>query len=280
LEALANKAELASAQHDVKTSIATYTTILGLVTTDADRAAVTDQMAAVYARENMASDADATFRKAIDSYGGLAGAHVAYGDYLASKKDMTGAVREWTAAVGPNRDNPDALARLGQAAATGNDLTTAIGDFKRLTEVASSSPQAYLMLGQAYMENKAYDNAHDAFKSSYNLAHSLDSLVGLAAADEGSHNYTEELQIYEGLRQNKDLIKANPGLLFNLGNAYRSANQPQKAKDVYAEFLTYLKPGTDGYTQVQKIIAELDHAPAPKPTDKPRPKPSASPAAH
>jgi tetratricopeptide (TPR) repeat protein len=280
MEALANKAELASAQHDVTTSIATYTTILGLVTTDADRAAVTDQMAGVYARENQAANADAAFRKAIDSYGGLPGAHVAYGDYLASTKNMTAAVSQWTAAVGANRDNPDALARLGQAAATGNDLTTAISDFKRLTEVASSSPQAYLLLGQAYMGNKNWDSAHDAFKSSYNLAHSLDALVGLAAADQESHNYTEEVQIYEGLHQNSDLIKSNPGLLFNLGTAYKSANQPQKAKDAFTEFLTYLKPGSEGYTQVQKIIADLGHgaSPEPKPTEKPHPKPSASPA--
>ncbi len=294
LEALQGKAELASAQHDIKTAIATYTTILGLMTDDLNRAAVTDAMAASYARENMTSDADATFRKAIDSYGGLPAAHLAYGDYLAAQKNMSGAVHEWTAAVGPNRDNPDALARLGQAAATSNDYKTAIDDFKRLTEVVSSSPQAYLLLGQAYMANKNWDSAHDAFKASYNLARSLDAVVGLAASDQETHNYTEELQIYEGLHSNADVIKQNPGLLFNMATAYKSANQPQKAKASLTEFLTYLKPGTQGYTQVKQLIADLDRGsapsaaakpapkptakPAPKPSDKPRPKPSASPA--
>jgi tetratricopeptide (TPR) repeat protein len=290
LEALAAKAELASAQHDVKTAVATFTTILGLMPDDANRGAVTDQIAIAYAREKMDSDADAAYRRAIDSYGGMPPAHIAYGDYLAGKKDMNGAVLEWTAAVGANRDNPDALARLGQAAAAGNDLTTAIADFKRLTEVVSSSPQAYLLLGQAYMANKNWDSAHDAFKASYNLAHSLDSLVGMAAADQQSRNYTEELQIYEGIHQNADVVKANPGLLYNMGTAYRSANQPQKAKATYTEFLTYLKPGTQGYTEIKQLIADLDRGssprPAPKPTAKPEakpkakpgPKPSASPA--
>jgi len=279
LEALAGKAELASAQHDIKTSVATYTTILGLMKTDLDRGGVTDQIAAAYARENMDSDADAAYRKAIDSYGGLPPEHLAYGDYLASKKDVAGAQREWTAAVGANRDNPDALARLGQTAASTNDFKTAIDDFKRLTEVVGSDPRPYLMLGEAYMQNKNFDKAHDAFKASYNLAHSLESLVGIAAADQETHNYTEALQIYGMLAQNADLVKAQPGVLFNLANTYRNAGQTQKAKATYTQFLGYLKPGTQGYTQVKQIIADLDHPAqsAPKSTPKPTPKPSAKP---
>ena len=144
------------------------------------------------------------------------------------------------------------------------------------------------------MANKNWDSAHDAFKASYNLARSLDAVVGLAASDQETHNYTEELQIYEGLHSNADVIKQNPGLLFNMATAYKSANQPQKAKASLTEFLTYLKPGTQGYTQVKQLIADLDRGsapsaaakpapkptakPAPKPSDKPRPKPSASPA--
>jgi tetratricopeptide (TPR) repeat protein len=280
LEALAGKAELAAAQHDVKTSVATYTTILGLMKDDISRAGVTDQIAAVYAHENQDGDADATFRKAIDSYGSLPPAHMAYGDYLASKKDLAGAQREWTIAVGPNRDNPDALARLGQAAAQGNDMNKAIDNFKRLTEIAGADPRSYLMLGEAYMQNKNFDKAHDAFKSSYNLAHSLESLAGIAAADQETHNYKEALEIYGMLAQNADLVKQQPGVLFNLATTYKNAGQTQKAKETFTKFLTYLKPGTQGYTQVKQIIADLDRggSPAPKASAKPSPKPSASPA--
>lgn len=280
LEALAGKAELASAQHDVKTSVATYTTILGLMKDDLNRSAVQDQIAAAYVRENMSSEADAAFHKAIDSYGGLPPAHIAYGDYLASKKDVAGAQREWTAAVGANRDNPDALARLGQAAASTNDFKTAIDNFKRLTEVVGSDPRSYLLLGEAYMQNKNFDKAHDAFKASYNLAHSLESLVGIAAADQETRNYPEALQIYAMLAQNADLVKQQPGLLFNLANTYKNAGQTQKAKATFTQFLGFLKPGTQGYTQVKQIIADLDRGsqPAPKPSSKPAPKPSAKPA--
>ena len=114
LETLSAKAELASALHDVKTSIATYNTILSLVTENEAKASITAQMGLVYAREKQDTEADAAFRKAIDNYGNLPGAHLAYGDYLASKNDKAGALREWTTAVGTNRDNPEALARLGK----------------------------------------------------------------------------------------------------------------------------------------------------------------------
>jgi len=278
LEALVGKAEVASAMHDVKTSIATYGLILAQATDNAQKSSVVDSMALVYVREKMDSDADATYLKAINDYGGLPTAHLAYGDYLASKNDKAGAVREWTSAVGANRDNPDALARLGQAAAIGNDFPKAVDYYKRLTEVAATDPRTFLLLGQAYMASKNWNSARDAFKASFNLAHTPDALVGLAAADQQSRNFSEAIQIYEALDKNAaPLVKANPDLLFNMGNAYRSANQPEKAKAAYVRFLAFLKPGTQGYGEVKQMIADIDHVPA-KPAPKPSAKPSAKPA--
>jgi tetratricopeptide (TPR) repeat protein len=278
LEALVGKAELASAQHDVKTSVATYQLVLAQMPDDANKAAVTDQIGNVYAREKMDSDADAAFRQAIDSYGGLAPAHIAYGDYLASQKDMAGANREWTTAAGPNRDNPDALARLGQAALASNNFSTAVDNYKRLTEVVPSDPRTFLLLGQAYMAGKNWNGARDAFKASYNLSQTPDALVGLAAADQEARNFSEAIQIYEALDKNaQPLVKANPVILLDLGNSYKGANETQKAKDAYTRFLTYLKPGTQGYDQVKQMIADLDRGSAPpKPA---APKPTATPSA-
>jgi tetratricopeptide (TPR) repeat protein len=274
LEALAAKAELASAQHDIKTSIATYQLILDQMTNDTRRAAVTDQMAIAYAREKDDTDADATYRKAIDSYGGSPAAHLAYGDYLAAKNDKNGAQREWTSAAGPNRDNPEALARLGQVAMQSNDFNKAIDNYKRLTEVDSTDPRAYLLLGQAQMVGKSFSSARDTFKAAYNLAHSADALVGLAAADQATRNYNEAIQIYEALDKNAaPLVKANPSLLFNMGQAYQGANQQQKAKATYVRFLAFLKPNSQGYNQVKQIIANIDRSPS-----KPAPKSSAKPA--
>jgi tetratricopeptide (TPR) repeat protein len=279
LEALGSKAELASAQHDVKTSIATYQLILAQMTDNVQKASVTAQMALVYAREKQDTDADATYRKAIDDYGNLPGAHLAYGDYLQAKNDKAGALREWTTAVGANRDNPEALARLGQTAAEGNDFTKAVDNYKRLTEVDANDPRAYLLLGQAYMGAKNWNAARDAFKAAFNLAKSADALVGLAAADQQARNFAEAIEIYESLDKNAaDLVKANPGMLYAMGNAYKGANQPQKAKATFVRFLAFLKPGTQGYTEIQQLIAQIDH-PGATATAKPAPKPSAKPAA-
>jgi tetratricopeptide (TPR) repeat protein len=279
LEALAAKAELASAQHDIKTAVATYNQILPLMPDDARKAAVVDQIGIAYAREKMAADADAAFRRAIDSYGSLPSAHLAYGDYLASTNDKAGAVREWTTAVGPNRDNPEALARLGQAAAVGNDFNKAIDNYKRLTEVDASDPRAYLMLGQVYMANKNFTSARDTFKAAYNLQPSADSLVALAAADQATRNYNEAVQIYEAIDKNaQPLMKAHPELLYSMGLAYRSANQPQKAKATYQRLLAVLKPNTQGYTQVKNQIADIDRGGKPSTTPKKTaPAPTATP---
>jgi tetratricopeptide (TPR) repeat protein len=285
VEALSAKAELASALHDVKLAIATYNTLLGMTTQNEGKAAITAQMGIVYARDKQDAQADATFRKAIDDYGALPGARIAYGDYLSSKNDKAGALREWTTAVGPNRDNPEALARLGQAAAEANDFNKAVDNYKRLTEVVSNDPRPYLMLGQAYMAAKNWSGAQNAFKASFNLSHTPDALVGLAAADQQARNFTEAIEIYESLDKNaQPLVKANPGLLFSMGEAYRGANQLQKAKEAFNRFLTFLKPGTQGYTEVKQILATLDHPssgtapkPAAKPTEKPAAKPSAAP---
>lgn len=285
IEALAAKAELASAMHDVKTSIATYELIFAQATDDDGKVAVVDQEAAVYAREKQDSEADATFRKAIDNYGGKPAAHLAYGDYLASKNDKAGALREWTTAAGPNRDNPQALARLGQAAVESNDFNKAVDNYKRLTEVDTNDPQAYLLLGQAQLAAKNAPAARDTFKASFNLAHTPDALVGLAAADQETRNYTEAVQIYEALDKNAPaLMKANPSLLFAMASAYKGANDKKNERATLVRFLAFLKPGTQGYTQVQQLIAQIDHpsssASASAPTPKPSAKPTAKPAQH
>ncbi|HEV8021501.1 MAG TPA: tetratricopeptide repeat protein [Candidatus Lustribacter sp.] len=277
LEALAAKAELASAMHDVKTSIATYELIFAQAQDNDGKVAVVDQEALVYAREKQDTDADATFRKAIDNYG-TPTSHLAYGDYLASKNDKAGALREWTVALGANRDNPQALARLGQAAAESNDFSKAADNYKRLTEVDTNDPQAYMLYGQALLANKNATAARDAFKASFNLNHTPDALVGLAAADQETRNFTEAIQIYEALDKNAAaVVKANPGILFSMASAYKGANDVKNERATLVRFLAFLKPGTQGYTQIQQMIAQIDHPSAAKPAAKPSPKPSAKP---
>ena len=244
------------------------------------------KMALVYAREKQDTRADATFRKAIDNYGNLPRAHLAYGDYLAAKNDKAGALREWTTAVGPNRDNPEALARLGQAAAEGNDFNKAVDNYKRLTEVDTNDPRAYLLLGQAYLAAQEREHAR-AMRSKRRSTsqHTPDALVGLAAADQQARNFTEAVQIYEALDKNARAARQSESrhLSSAWATAYKGANQPQKSEGRrYVRFLAFLKPGTQGYTQVQQTDRadrssdrrSRRRKPSPKPSAKPKPKPT------
>lgn len=274
VETLVGKAELLAAAHNVKDSVATYNQVLQTQSDDLDKAAIMDEIATVYAREKMDSLADETYRRAIDTYPSITRTHVVYGDYLASKNDKAGAKREWTAALGAKRDNADALQRLGQMAAEDKDLSGALDNFKQLVTVSPNDPRAHFLLGQVLMAQKNYNGARDEFRSSYNLSHTPDAMVALAAADEQTRNFKEAVQIYEALDKGApDIVKSNPGLLYNLGKAYQAENQPDKAKGAYTRFLAFLKPGSQGYKEVQGLIAGL----GPKAADKPAPSKSAAP---
>lgn len=276
LEALVGKAQLAASSHDVKTAVATYEQILALQPDDFDRAAVVDEIGKVYATEKMDDQADVAFRRAIDSYPSISQAHVVYGDYLNGKGDKAGAEREWNLGLGPNRDNPQALVRVGDLAMSNKEFPKAIDTYKRLVEVASKDPAPYLFLGQAYLANQNFEDARTQFKQSYAIAHTPDALVGLADADGATKNFTEAVQIYEALDKNApDLVKANPGLLYGMGKAYQGMNQPQKARQAYARLLAVLQPGTPNYNDVKNLIDGIDRAP--RPASPPRPAPTATP---
>ncbi|HTJ25620.1 MAG TPA: tetratricopeptide repeat protein [Candidatus Limnocylindria bacterium] len=270
MEALVAKARMQASQHDVTGAIATYDKIFALQTDPADKVAVLDQEGAVYANEKMDAQADATFKKAIANYPNVFSAHTAYGEYLASKNDKAGAEREWITGAGPNRDQSDALARLGQLYASENQFPKAIEQFKRLTQVAGNDPRSHLLLAASYNADKQFSKARDEFKASYNLQHSPDALLGLGQADIATHNYAECAQVYDALdRGAPDLSRQNPSILYGLGQCYQHSNQPAKAKTAYQRLLSYVKPGSQAATQVKALIDSLDHSkPAAKPTQK------------
>src|SRR5581483_8081193 len=159
------------AQHNVKDAIATYEHILALQTDPTDKVAVIDREAQVYAEEKMDSDAVGQYQRAIQQYPNVLSAHTAYGDYLQAKGDKAGA--------GPNHDQVEAIARLGQLYASENQMQKAIDQFKRVTELAKNDPRSHFMLAASYAANKQYAQAAGEFKASYQLAHSPDALLGL-----------------------------------------------------------------------------------------------------
>ena len=259
VDALVGKARLAAAQHNVKDAIATYDAIYKLQTDPADRAAVIDQQASVYANEKMDGEADATFKRAISEFPNVFSAHTAYGEYLLSKKDNAGAEREFIAGAGPNRDQIDALARLGQLYAAQNQLSKAIDQFKRVSELAPNDPRSHLLLGATYSANKQFDKAVGEFKASYNLQHTPDALMGLGQADLQVRNYNECAQVYEALDKGApDISKQSPQILYGLGQCYQGLKRPDKAKAAYVKLLGYLKPGTQASNEVKSLIAAID----------------------
>ena len=281
-EALAGKAQIAGVQHDVPVAIATFNKLLVLATTDEEKAAVSDQMARLYAVEKMNSQADSTYRDTIATYPKVPAAHLNYGDYLAFTKDTAGAVREWTAAAGPNRDNGDALSRLGDYYKQTNDLPRALDNYKRLTEVAGTDPRSWLLLAGSYAQSRQYDKARDAFRHSYALGRSAEALVGLAQSDFATKNYKETILIFAALDHNApNFTKQNPQVLYVLGQSYQKTGDKKNARDAYTRFLSYTKPGSQANAQIKQLIAQMDDTkPDAKasPTPKPKPSPTATKA--
>ena len=272
VEALVGKARLAAQQHNVKDSVATYERILTLQVDPNDKVAVMDQEAIVYANEKMDAEATSAYQRPIQQYPNVLGAHTAYGEYLVSKNDRAGAEREFVAGAGPNRDQVDALARLGQLYAAENNLPKAIDQFKRVTEIAPNDPRAQLLLGATYSANKQFDKARGAFKASYNLQHTPDALLGLGQADLQTRNYTECSQVYDAIDKGApDLSRQNPTVLYGLGQCYQGARQPEKAKAAYQKLLSYVPANSSAASQLKALIAAIDkqQKPAPKkPADK------------
>jgi tetratricopeptide (TPR) repeat protein len=277
-EALAGKAQIAGVAHNVPVAIDTFNKLLALATTDEERAAVNDQMARLYAVEKMNSQADSTYRNTIASYPKVPAAHVNYGDYLAFTKDNAGAVREWTATLGPNRDNPDALSRLGDYYKQTGNLPRARDNYKRLTEVAGGDPRPWLLLAGVYAQNHQYDKARDAFRHSYALGRSAEALVGLAQSDFAIKNYKETILIFAALDHNApNFTKQNPQVLYVLGQSYQKTGDKKGARDAYTRFLAYTKPGSQANAEVRQLIAQMDDAKA-DPKASPKPKPAVSKA--
>jgi tetratricopeptide (TPR) repeat protein len=203
----------------------------------------------------MDSQADAAYKRAISEFPNVLSAHTAYGEYLLSKKDNAGAEREFTTGAGPNRDQVDALARLGQLYAGQRNFPKAIDQFKRVTELAPNDPRSHLLLGATYSANKQFDKAVTEFKSSYQLQHTPDALLGLGQADLQTRNYNECAQVYDALDKGApDVSKQNPTVLYGLGQCYQGAKQPDKAKAAYQKLLGYVKPGSQAANEVKALI--------------------------
>lgn len=279
-DALLGKAQVLGSTHDVKGAIAVYETLVSKLTDANDKASMIDAEAHLYATEKMNDQAETQYKRAIDLFPTDLATHVAYGDYFAFMNNKQRAEQEWTAALGSNNDNRDALMRLGELYAQNNDLTKATAQFQRLVDLNANDVDAQMALGQLQLAARQPDKAHDSFRKAYDLTHAPPALAGVGQADYDLHNYKEASQIFDELdKEVPQFMQANPGLYVVAGKCYSANRESAKAKASFTKFLTFVKPDSQAATEVKKLLADLDRSPS-APAPKPSAKPSSPPSTH
>jgi tetratricopeptide (TPR) repeat protein len=270
-DALIGKARLYVVSHQITEAIAEYDKVLPLLTDDDERAALVSEEGKAYAAEKMPTQAEAAYRRAIADYPKSLVGHLQFGDYYASVNNMGAAEAEWTLALGPNRDNREALLRLGELYVRRGDGNKAVSTYQRLADLSPNDPNALALLAQSYTMVRQYDKARDAYRRSFELQRTPQALAGLGASDYAVHNYRECSQIFDAIDKGaSDFLKQSPALYIVMGECYSQTNQKTKAKGAYTRFLAFVKPNSPAATEVKKKIASLSDKPAPKPTATPK----------
>jgi tetratricopeptide (TPR) repeat protein len=272
-DALLGKASLEAAGHDVKNAIATYEQLYAVEPSDETKAAVILQEYSLYRDEKMNDDAFTQLKRAESAYPNVATVHLAYGDYdFQVAKDPNAGEAEWKTALGPNRDNPQALDRLGELSLSQGKLQDALGYFKRLSDVVPGDPEVLLKLGQVLSFNKQYEDSRRAYLASFQIQHTPASLAGLGTSDFELRNFKECTQVFGAIDRNApDFMKQNPQLLYVYAKCAVGISDKATARSAFTRFRVYVKPGTALAAEVDKALRGLGTASAhPAPTAKPR----------
>ncbi len=265
-DALYGKANLQAANHDVPGAIATYEELLNVEPDDPGKVAVLLEEEKLYVQEKQNDKAVDVLKRATTTYPNVGAGHVAYGDFDAAVlKDLNAAEREWTAALGPNRDNAEALQRLGQLAASRNRLNDAIGFFKQLTVVVPNDPRPWGILAQAYAANKQFTESRDAYRHSFEIVRTPQALAGIGTSDFQLRNYKECGEVFAAIDRNAPpFMKANPLLYYVYGKCALANGDKDVAKSAYTRLKPFVRAGTPLATEINKSLASLNGA-APKP---------------
>jgi len=270
-DALLGKASLQAGNHDVKGAIATFEQLFAIETDDDAKASVLVQEYQVYRNEKMNDEALAALKRAETAYPNVAGVHLAYGDYDVSLgNDKNAGEAEWKQALGPARDNPQALDRLGELAISENKKQDALGYFKRLNEVVPNDPGVLLKLGQIQAANSFFRDARTSYLYSFQLQRTPQALAGLGTADLELKNYKECNQVFGAIDRNaQDFLRANPTLLYVYGKCALGVSDKNSARSAFLRFKPFVRPGTALWTEVTKTLASLGSGDAPKPAHSP-----------
>ncbi|GAC1658757.1 MAG: hypothetical protein NVS9B12_11390 [Vulcanimicrobiaceae bacterium] len=251
------KADVLVRQHDIVNGLAAFESASANAADDDTRAAITDREAAFLAGEKKFPDAEATYQRAIDKYPNVLDAHVSFGDYWKTQRQLPKAVDQWNLALGPNKDNPPALVRLGTYYLQSGRASQAVPYLGKLAQ-SNPDPQVFALLGQAYTNLHDYGHARQACSAAYQLQPNPDSLGCIAGADFELKKFKESAQIFDVLDSKvRGYLDQSPQLLFIAGKVYENTNQKGKAVAEYNRLLKIIKPGTPAYKQVQQIIVGL-----------------------
>ena len=258
VQALVFKADLYAKQHDDKNAPSAYDDAVVAATSDDQRVAIMVRKATYFVDEKKAGDAEGVFDQMIAQYPKVAAAHVAYGDFWASQKNMTKAQQEWLAGLALDKNNGEALLRMAQLSMSNGRMTDAVGYLKSLTQI-SPDAQSFAMLGQAYSFLHDYASAKDACAKSFQIDQQPPTLGCIAGADFELKNYKQATQIFDVLDgRARGFLEQNPQLLFVAGKAYAETNQKSKALSAYKRLLAEMKKGSKDYAQVEAAIADLN----------------------
>lgn len=257
VQALVFKADLYAKQHDDAKAAPAYDDAAVAATSDGQRVAILVRKAEYFANEKKGPQAEAVFNSMIASYPKSAAAHIAFGDYWASQKNMGSAEREWQAALGIEKDNTDALQRMGQAAMSQRKWSDAVGYLKHLTDIAPDAA-AFAMLGQAYSFSHDYARSKESCAKSFAMDKNPGTLSCIGGADYELKNYKEAGQVFDAIDKGAPgYIDQNPQLLYIAAKTYANLNQNAKAVAKFKKLLPMMRKGTKDYNDVVAQIAAL-----------------------
>jgi tetratricopeptide (TPR) repeat protein len=275
VQALVFKADLYARQHIDDQASAAYDDAIVAAPDDAQKVQIVIRKGAYFAQEKKYPQAETVFLQGIAQYPKVPQIYDAYGDFLASQKNLDKAKTEWQAALAIDDTDVDALNRLSQLSMQQQKYQDAVGYLKRIVAL-QPDPTAFALLGQAYSFLHDYPDSKDACSASFKMQRTPEMLGCIAGADFELKNYKEAAQIFDVLDNNAHgFLEQNPQLLYVAGKCYTQTNQRDKAVSAYKRLLAIMKKGTKAYTEVQGYIADLNKpAPAKKPS---KPEPAKNP---
>lgn len=256
-QALVFKADLYAKQHDdTRVSQAYDDAVISAPTAD-EKVAILTRKAGYYVQSKKYSQAEAVFTQMIAAYPQIAQAHLGYGDYLASQRQLGHAEQEYRSALAINQNLAGALLRMGQLRLQQGRGSDAVTYLKHYVSV-NPDAQGYAMLGQAYQFVHDYNRSRDACARSFQIQRTPDTLGCIAGADFELKKYKEGAAIFDALDSAaRGFLQSNPSLLFIAAKCYEHTNQKTKAVAAYRQLLPLMRKGTKEYRQVQQSLADL-----------------------